>query len=536
MQELRLVAVSEDGSYAILAVPGRGGRFSLPIDDRLRAVARGQLSRLAQYEIEVENPLRPKEIQDRIRAGQTADEIADLAGIPIDRIRRFEGPVLAEREYRAQEAQRATVRSPGDSGPGPRLGEVVAERLSQAGVAEDDTRWDSRKRSDGNWQVHLTFSVGGRSQAAEWIFDPQRRHVVPDDEQAARLCLTDADLAAVDLDPDSPATATVTPIARRHAGAGPHYQPRDPRERDGATDFPGPRDYQAQRDQAQREAGQREAAQRARREQAAREQAQHEAAQHEQAQHEAAQHEAAQHEAAQHEAAQREQAQRERQALRARALEQARREHPSREQARAAGQREPSRREAAQREAAQHESAEREQAQREAAQRQSAQREAAQREAAQHESAEREQAQREAAQRQSAQREAAQRQSAQQETAQREAARREAARRDAPSRDSGPREPQVASGPAGERSRPRSEPQVAAASGDPGSRAERPGPARPGRAAASRQDRAAEAETGQAAPRPVPERPARKTAGGRSRRASVPSWDEIMFGNSRNSD
>ena len=67
MQELRIVAVSEDGSYAVLAVPGRGGRFSLPIDDRLRIVARGQFSRLAQYEIEVESPLRPKEIQDRIR-------------------------------------------------------------------------------------------------------------------------------------------------------------------------------------------------------------------------------------------------------------------------------------------------------------------------------------------------------------------------------------------------------------------------------------------------------------------------------------
>src|ERR1039458_384670 len=162
MQELRLVAVSEDGSYAILAVPGRGGRFSLPIDDRLRTVARGQFSRLAQYEIEVENPLRPKEIQDRIRAGETADEIADLAGIPIDRVRRFEGPVLAEREYRAQDAQRATVRSPGDSGPGPRLGEIVAERLAQAGASAEDARWDSRKRSDGHWQGQLMFTAGDR--------------------------------------------------------------------------------------------------------------------------------------------------------------------------------------------------------------------------------------------------------------------------------------------------------------------------------------------------------------------------------------
>ena len=140
MQELRLVAVSEDGSYAVLAVPGRGGRFSLPIDDRLRTVARGQFSRLAQYDIEVESPLRPKEIQDRIRAGETADEIADAAGIPIERVRRFEGPVLAERAYRAQEAQQATVRGAGDAGPGPRLGEIVSERLIQTGTNPDDAR------------------------------------------------------------------------------------------------------------------------------------------------------------------------------------------------------------------------------------------------------------------------------------------------------------------------------------------------------------------------------------------------------------
>jgi len=215
MQELRLVAVSEDGSYAVLAVPGRGGRFSLPIDDRLRTVARGQFSRLAQYEIEVENPLRPKEIQDRIRAGETADEIADVAGVPIERVRRFEGPVLAERAYRAQEAQRATVRSPGDSGPGPRLGDIVAERLAECGTSPDDAQWDSRKRADGNWQVQLMFLTGNRPQMAEWIFDPRRRHATPLDDNAARLCLSGADLPSGRLGGDDTATATVTPIARR---------------------------------------------------------------------------------------------------------------------------------------------------------------------------------------------------------------------------------------------------------------------------------------------------------------------------------
>ena len=231
MHELRLVAVSEDGSYAILAVPGRGGRFSLPIDDRLRTVARGQFSRLAQYEIEVESPLRPKEIQDRIRAGETADEIADAAGVPVERIRRFEGPVLAEREYRAQEAQRATVRSPGDSGPGPRLGEIVAERLTELGASPDDAGWDSKKRADGNWQVQLTFAVGGRTQAAEWVFDPRRRHIAPDDDQAARLCLPADVLAGMRFASRGPATptATVTPIASRLGGGTAHHpEPRGP--------------------------------------------------------------------------------------------------------------------------------------------------------------------------------------------------------------------------------------------------------------------------------------------------------------------
>jgi Protein of unknown function (DUF3071) len=232
MQELRLVAVSEDGSYAVLAVPGRGGRFSLPIDDRLRTVARGQFSRLAQYEIEVESPLRPKEIQDRIRAGQTADEIADAAGIPIERVRRFEGPVLAERAYRAQEAQQATVRGPGDSGPGPRLGEIVTERLSQSGTSADDAQWDSRKRPDGNWQVKLTFMTGNRPQMAEWVFDPRRRHAIPDDDNAARLCLSGPDVPAGRIGAPDTTTATVTPIASRLAAQGAHAaEPRWEAER-----------------------------------------------------------------------------------------------------------------------------------------------------------------------------------------------------------------------------------------------------------------------------------------------------------------
>jgi hypothetical protein len=62
---------------------------------------------------------------------------------------------------------------------------------------------------------------------------------------------------------------------------------------------------------------------------------------------------------------------------------------------------------------------------------------------------------------------------------------------------------------------------------DQGRQSERARVPAPGHARPAEQEQSAPAA---AVPR---ERPARKAAGGRSRRSSVPSWDEIMFGNSR---
>ena len=213
MQELRFVAVSEDGQYAVLGVPGRSARFTLPIDERLRAVALGQTSRLAQYEIEVESPLRPKEIQARIRAGETVEEIADAAGIAVERVRWFEGPVLAERAYMADQAQQSSVRRQGDSTPGPRLGEIVAERMKAFGAEPDDAQWDAKKRGDGSWLVQLTFITGGRLHAAEWVFDPRRRHVLPADDNAARMSLPGSEPPQPAA--PAPGEATVTHLAPR---------------------------------------------------------------------------------------------------------------------------------------------------------------------------------------------------------------------------------------------------------------------------------------------------------------------------------
>ncbi|MFC4063114.1 septation protein SepH [Planomonospora corallina] len=207
MQELRLVAVSEDGTYLVLATAGRGTRFTLPVDDRLRAAVRGNFSRLGQYEIEVESPLRPKEIQARIRAGETAEEIAATAGIPVERVRWFEGPVLQEREYMAQQAQRCAVRLPDATAPGPTLGELVTERLTRRGVPADEIDWDSAKREDNLWRIRLGFVWNGHTRRAEWLFDPRRRHITPHDDEARRLSASEYVEPAEDT--------TVTPFVPR---------------------------------------------------------------------------------------------------------------------------------------------------------------------------------------------------------------------------------------------------------------------------------------------------------------------------------
>jgi hypothetical protein len=141
------------------------------------------------------------------------EEIADAAGIAVERVRWFEGPVLAERAYMADQAQIASVRRHGDSTPGPRLGEIVGERLNAIGADPDDAQWDAKKRGDGSWEVQLTFTSGGRLHAAEWVFDPRRRHVLPADDNAARMSLPGAEPPQPAAPP--PGEATVTRLAPR---------------------------------------------------------------------------------------------------------------------------------------------------------------------------------------------------------------------------------------------------------------------------------------------------------------------------------
>ncbi|ARQ68100.1 septation protein SepH [Streptomyces marincola] len=205
MPELRVVAVSNDGTRLVLKAADNT-EYTLPIDERLRAAVRNDRARLGQIEIEVENHLRPRDIQARIRAGATAEEVAQFAGIPVERVRRFEGPVLAERAFMAERARKTPVRRPGESA-GPQLGDAVTERLMLRGADKDAVRWDSWRRDDGTWEVLLVYRVAGETHSASWTYDPPRRLVQAVDDEA-RALLGESD------DTPEPSTPFVPRIAR----------------------------------------------------------------------------------------------------------------------------------------------------------------------------------------------------------------------------------------------------------------------------------------------------------------------------------
>ncbi len=223
MPELRVVAVSNDGTRLVLKAAD-STEYTLPIDERLRAAVRNDRARLGQIEIEVESHLRPRDIQARIRAGASAEEVAQLAGIPVDRVRRFEGPVLAERAFMAERACKTPVRRPGENS-GPQLGEAVQERLLLRGAEKDTVQWDSWRRDDGTWEVLLVYRVAGEVHTASWTYDPPRRLVqAVDDEARALIGETDDTIAAA----PEPSFPFVPRIARLLPGPAARPRPGPP--------------------------------------------------------------------------------------------------------------------------------------------------------------------------------------------------------------------------------------------------------------------------------------------------------------------
>src|SRR5436190_22174274 len=138
MQDLTPVGLNDDGTRLVL-VSTSGEEFSVPVDTRLRAALRGDNARHGQLEKKMDSALRPRDIQARIRAGESPEDVAAAGQTTVDAIMPFAGPVVAERQHVARNALKGSLRRrAGDSSTAPRtLGEAAELYVSEHALHDE---------------------------------------------------------------------------------------------------------------------------------------------------------------------------------------------------------------------------------------------------------------------------------------------------------------------------------------------------------------------------------------------------------------
>ncbi len=173
MRELKVVGLDVDGKRIICESDDATEKFILRADDRLRAAIRGEKSGVSQSQLDAEVPsvLRPKEIQARIRAGASVQQVAESAGVDVSRVERFAHPVLLER---SRAAELATAAHPvlADGPAVLTLLETVTSALISRGLDPDSTNWDAWRNEDGRWTVQLSWKAGMSDNVAHFRFTP----------------------------------------------------------------------------------------------------------------------------------------------------------------------------------------------------------------------------------------------------------------------------------------------------------------------------------------------------------------------------
>lgn len=173
MRELTLIGLDVDGKHIICEGGNPADKFLVQVDDRLRAAVRGDRAGLVQTvrDSEVKGVLRPKDIQSRIRAGASVEEVAEAAGVDVSKVERFAHPVLLERQ---RAAELATAAHPilVDGPAVETLLETITASLAERGLSSEATDWDAWRTDDGRWTVRMCWRAGLSETFAHFRFTP----------------------------------------------------------------------------------------------------------------------------------------------------------------------------------------------------------------------------------------------------------------------------------------------------------------------------------------------------------------------------
>ncbi len=180
MEDLRVIGV-EDG--ALLVSSDAGERFRIAVDEAL-----AQQLRQAASAPGTSPRLAPREIQAHIRSGMSAQDVASITGASLEYIQRFEGPILAEREFVIESALAVPVHTAMDTEFGDSsetFGSAILARLR--GLNATGERWASWKEDGHGWVVKLSFTSEHIDHDARWRFDPRKAALAPLNNEAETL-------------------------------------------------------------------------------------------------------------------------------------------------------------------------------------------------------------------------------------------------------------------------------------------------------------------------------------------------------------
>lgn len=161
MIELALVGRSPDGKELFL-IDENGTEYSVEITDELVAKV------FVAPDLpgaDNEEPLSPGEIQTLLREGLSPEQIASQTGTPIERVRRYRRPVIAEINHAIAEATNSRVGTEIDA---PTMGDLVVDRLAARDVDTDSLSWNAHRNRRGHWEVAAHYELDGEPKVGRW--------------------------------------------------------------------------------------------------------------------------------------------------------------------------------------------------------------------------------------------------------------------------------------------------------------------------------------------------------------------------------
>ncbi|MFM6939650.1 MAG: septation protein SepH, partial [Rhodoluna sp.] len=202
MQDIRLVG--NDGEYLNLETQS-GDKFRLLLDDSLRAAVK----RDSSVQLDAVS-ITPREIQDAVRAGASAEEVADKHSVPLDYVQKFALTVVDEIGHIIASAQAVRIAIAADrysEATQLEFGEVISDRVSTIGGSKP--LWGASKHEALPWHVSVTYTVDGADVVAVWSFDQRKLILSPENEAAVRFSSLDhnAAVATPKLRPLEPAVS-----------------------------------------------------------------------------------------------------------------------------------------------------------------------------------------------------------------------------------------------------------------------------------------------------------------------------------------